>query len=231
MENAQPLVLASDRVIDACVIQLTNNPWRMWYNNERDKKPIYYADSTNLIPPVVATNAPFKVNIRVDATKELGAWPEVWRFFGPDEPNYAYMANGRKLLGELGELKPKKVYFRAHNLLCSCDGTPALKWGSTGVYREDAAGNLTYDWTILDRIFDAYRDADVRPFAQVGFMPEALSIKPQPYQHVWNPGVRYEEIMTGWEYPPKDYAKWSELVYQWVKHCVERYGKEEVEQW
>jgi len=62
-------------------------------------------------------------------------------------------------------------------------------------------------------------------------MPEALSIKPQPYQHVWNPGVRYEEIMTGWEYPPKDYAKWSELVYQWVKHCVERYGKEEVEQW
>ena len=48
-KNAQPLVLASDRVIDACVIQLTNNPWRMWYNNERDKKPIYYADSTNLV--------------------------------------------------------------------------------------------------------------------------------------------------------------------------------------
>ena len=86
------------------------------------------------------TNAPFKVNIRVDAAKELGAWPEVWRFFGADEPNYAYMKNGRKLLGELGELKPKQVYFRTHNLLCTGDGTPALKWGSTGVYREDSDG-------------------------------------------------------------------------------------------
>ena len=85
----------------------------LFYNDgklscDRDKTTLI-----NLIPPVVATNAPFKVNIRADATKELGAWPEVWRFFGPDEPNYAYMANGRKLLGELGELKPKKVYFSA----------------------------------------------------------------------------------------------------------------------
>ena len=41
----------------------------------------------------------------------------------------------------------------------------------------------------------------------------------------------YEEIYTGWAYPPKDYAKWEELVYQWVKHCVERFGRVEVEKW
>jgi len=40
--------LASDRVIDACVLQLPDGLWRMWYNNERDKKSIYYADSTDL---------------------------------------------------------------------------------------------------------------------------------------------------------------------------------------
>src|SRR5439155_14640908 len=34
-----------------------------------------------------------------------------------------------------------------------------------------------------------------------------------------------------WAYPPKDYDKWRELVYQWTKHCVERYGVEQVEQW
>ena len=29
----------------------------------------------------------------------------------------------------------------------------------------------------------------------------------------------------------EDYAKWGELIYQWVRHSVERYGKEEVESW
>ena len=177
------------------------------------------------------TNASFNVNIRVEASRDLGAWPEVWRFFGADEPNYAYMKNGRKLLGELGSLRPGQVYFRTHNLLTSGDGTPALKWGSTGVYREDAEGKAIYDWTILDRIFDAYRAAGVRPYAQIGFMPQDLSVKPEPYKHEWAPGQRYEKIYTGWSYPPKDYTKWAGLVEAWVRHCMDRYGREEVEQW
>jgi xylan 1,4-beta-xylosidase len=155
----------------------------------------------------------------------------IWRFFGADEPNYAYMKNGKTLVGQLGEMRPKEVYFRAHNLLTSGDGTPALKWGSTGAYREDAEGKAIYDWTILDRIFDTYLERGVRPYAQIGFMPKDLSIKPDPYQHRWSPKARYEEIYTGWAYPPKDYGKWAELVNAWVKHCVERYGREEVEKW
>jgi xylan 1,4-beta-xylosidase len=171
------------------------------------------------------------VSITVNAGKPVGALKPVWRMFGADEPNYAYMRDGSKLMHELGALRPEDVYFRAHNLLCSGDGTAALKWGSSGVYREDAAGNPIYDWTILDRIFDTYRDAGVRPYAEIGFMPEALSIHPEPYQHHWKPGDRYEEIETGWAYPPKDYDKWRELIRQWVAHCVERYGKAEVEKW
>jgi len=54
---------------------------------------------------------------------------------------------------------------------------------------------------------------------------------PQPYQHAWRPGFPYNDIYTGWAYPPKDYAKWGELVYQWAKHCVARYGAAEVEKW
>ena len=45
---ADTLKLASDRVIDACVLQLPNGQWRLWYNNERDGKSIYYADSPDL---------------------------------------------------------------------------------------------------------------------------------------------------------------------------------------
>ena len=40
-------------------------------------------------------------------------------------------------------------------------------------------------------------------------MPKALSRKPEPYQHEWRPGLPYDDIYTGWAYPPKDYAKWE----------------------
>jgi len=180
--------------------------------------------------PLAAAES-FPIGIRIQADQPREALTPIWRFFGCDEPNYAYMTNGRKLLGELGKLKPREVFFRAHNLLCSGDGTPALKWGSTGVYREDDQGRPVYDWTVLDRIFDAYLQNGVRPYAQIGFMPKDLSSKPEPYQHRWNPSLRYEEIFTGWAYPPKDYKAWAELVFQWVTHCVERYGRDEVETW
>jgi xylan 1,4-beta-xylosidase len=173
----------------------------------------------------------FPVRIDVDAASDQGPLREIWRFFGADEPNYATMPHGQKLIGHLGELRPKQVYFRAHNLLTTGDGTPALKWGSTNAYTEDDKGKPIYDWTILDRIFDTYIERGVRPYAQIGFMPQALSTKPDPYQHRWRVGARYEEIYTGWAYPPKDYDKWGELAFQWAKHCVERYGAEEVKTW
>ena len=173
--------------------------------------------------------AAFPVAITVDAGKSLGDLKPIWRMFGADEPNYATMKDGSKLIAELGELRRDDVYFRAHNLLCTGDGTPALKWGSTGIYTEDKDGKPVYNWTIVDRIIDTYRARGVRPYLELGFMPEALSTNPQPYQHEWRPGSG--KLDTGWSYPPKDYGKFAELVYQWVKHCVERYGRAEVERW
>jgi xylan 1,4-beta-xylosidase len=178
-----------------------------------------------------AAQESFPVAIRVDAARPLGALPPAWRFFGADEPNYATMKDGRALLEELGALRPKAVYFRTHNMLNTGDGTPALKWGSTNVYTEDARGRPVYDWTVVDRIFDTYLARGVRPYVQIGFMPRALSTSPDPYQHAWRPGMRYDLISAGWAFPPKDYAKWAELTYQWVKHCVARYGRAEVETW
>jgi len=183
------------------------------------------------VPARGAQPAPFPVAIAVDASRDVGEMRPVWRYFGADEPNYAYMPHGRKLIGELGELGPHAEYFRAHNLLTTGDGTPALKWGSTNAYTEDAAGTAVYDWTLVDRIFDTYLQRGVKPYVQIGFMPEALSVKPEPYRHHWTPKAKYDEIYTGWAYPPKDYGRWAELVFQWTRHCVERYGRAECESW
>jgi sucrose-6-phosphate hydrolase SacC (GH32 family) len=64
------LKLASDRVIDASVIQLPDGSWRMWYNNERDKKSIYYADSPDL----------YSWQDRGKAVGERGEGPKVFRW-------------------------------------------------------------------------------------------------------------------------------------------------------
>lgn len=172
-----------------------------------------------------------KASIEVNFSKSIAPMKPIWAWFGYDEPNYTYMKDGQKLLTDIAKLSPVPVYVRAHNLLTSGDGKPALKWGSTNAYTEDAKGNPIYNWTIVDRIFDTYVKRGMKPLAQIGFMPEALSVKPIPYQHQWKPGARYEQILTGWAYPPKDYQKWGDLAYEWVKHCVERYGKKEVESW
>ena len=167
------------------------------------------------------------VNIRVDAARRIGPWKPVTAYFGYDEPNYTYMKYGRELVGELGGMYRTPVYIRAHNLLTTGDGSPALKWGSTNAYTEDASGKVVYDWSIIDRIFDTYLAAGAKPFVEIGFMPEALSRQPQPYRHDW-PRTKIE---TGWAYPPKDYGKWRELVREWVRHTVAKYGRAEVESW
>ena len=179
----------------------------------------------------VCQETPEKVRISVDLNSEIGELNPFWAWFGYDEPNYTYMKDGKKLLSELSALSPVPVYVRTHNLLTSGDGKPALKWGSTNIYTEDINGNPVYDWTIIDSIFDTYVERKMRPLAQMGFMPEALSSKPQPYRHFWKPGDPYDDIYTGWRFPPGNYEKWGELIYQWVKHSVERYGKDEVEKW
>ena len=96
------------------------------------------------------------VEIRVDAGVKQGAFRPIYSYFGYDEPNYTYSANGKKLIGELTQLSPVQTVIRTHHLLITGDGTPAMKWGSTNAYTEDAAGKAVYDWTIVDRIFDTY---------------------------------------------------------------------------
>jgi xylan 1,4-beta-xylosidase len=172
-----------------------------------------------------------QVTIHVDAAQPMGPFPPIYGYFGYDEPNYTYTKNGKKLIGELAGIGSSPVYIRTHFLLTTGDGTPGLKWGSTNAYTEDPSGKPIYDWTITDRIFDTYLKAGAKPFVEIGFMPQALSSKPEPYQPVWIPGDRNPNYSIGWTYPPNDYVKWAELIHQWVLHAVQKYGRAEVATW
>ena len=98
------------------------------------------------------------------------------------------------------------------------------------MYTEDASGHPIYSWAILDQIFDTFHATGVKPLVEIGFMPKALSTHPEPYRHDFPQG-KVGDIYTGWAYPPNDYQKWSELVFQFVHHLRERYGDDEVKTW
>src|SRR5215471_898394 len=114
------------------------------------------------------------VTVTVDAEKPVGTLPPIWRFFGADEPNYATRPEGERLLMELGRLRSGQVYFRAHNLMTTGDGTPDLKWGSTNIYREKD-GKPVYDFALVDHIIDTYLARGLHPYLEIGFMPEAMT--------------------------------------------------------
>ncbi len=193
--------------------------------------PFGLAFATALAPWRVAAGAEaFPVTLHIHAAQPRGEWTPIWRFFGYDEADYTYLPNGKRLLSELGALQPPQIYIRCHHLLTSGDGAYALKFSSTSAYKEDAAGRPVYDWTLNDKIFDTCRQRGLRPYVEIGFMPEALSTHPQDYPHHPPENERVDPTL-GMAYPPKDYARWGELVYQWTKHCVERYGADEVGRW
>jgi xylan 1,4-beta-xylosidase len=161
---------------------------------------------------------PATVHISVDATVAGTPLLRVWAFHGYDEINYATTSEGEVLLRNLVAAHSAPVHVRNHFLLNTGDGTPAMKWGSTNVYTEDADGIPIYSWTLTDGIMDAITAAGAFPLVEIGFMPQALSRHPTPYR---NSGIL--TLDGGCFYPPTDYNKWAGLVRAWALHANGRY--------
>jgi xylan 1,4-beta-xylosidase len=158
------------------------------------------------------------VDISVDATVAGAPLESVWAFHGYDEVNYTTTPEGEALLEKLAAAHSAPVHVRNHFLFNSGDGTPDLRWGSTNVYGQDAAGSPTFDWALTDGILDAMTGAGAFPLVELGFMPQALSTHPMPYKNASSLGLN-----GGCFYPPNDYQKWAALVHAWATHANARY--------
>lgn len=168
------------------------------------------------------------VSVAVDFGKVEAPYRQITNWFGYDEANYTTMPLGRALLADLHDAYQVPVTIRAHHLFTSGDGVAALKWSSTNLFTRGPDGKPVYNFTIIDQIFDAYKMAGVRPMVELGFMPKALSRKPEPYQITFGKG---EMLDSGAQEPPTDYAAWGEMVRVFTAHLVARYGKAETSQW
>lgn len=104
-------------------------------------------------------------------------------------------------------------YIRGHGIFCD----------DMGIYREyEMEGNTypQYNFTYLDAILDSFLENDIRPFIELGFMPEKLK-SGQEQVFYWKGNVS----------PPSSYEKWAELVKTTLQHLTDRYGREEVITW
>ena len=105
-------------------------------------------------------------------------------------------------------------FIRGHGLFCK----------DMAIYQElrmeDGDLREEYNFTYLDQVMDMYQDLHIRPFLELGFMPEKLA-SGEDTVFYWKGNIT----------PPADYDKWSRLVQATLRHLLERYGEEEVLAW
>ena len=89
-----------------------------------------------------------------------------------------------------------------------------------GVYKEDSHGNPIISFQYVDALYDALLARHIRPFVELSFMPSALASGPQTV-FWWKGNIT----------PPKDMAKWNDLMRAFVTHLQSRYGADEVNHW
>ncbi|HVX05624.1 MAG TPA: hypothetical protein VHA71_10965 [Rhodanobacteraceae bacterium] len=77
-----------------------------------------------------------------------------------------------------------------------------------------------YSFFNADQIFDFLVSIGMKPFVELSFMPTAL-------QTGGDIVFFYKANVT----PPRDYAKWADLIARLVRHWVDRYGIDEVRSW
>ena len=90
-----------------------------------------------------------------------------------------------------------------------------------GVYDEDKQGQPVFNFSYVDQIYDGLLAKSVRPFVELSFMPNKLAAEPILQAFWYKPDVS----------PPKDWTKWDDLITQFAKHLVDRYGIDEVSHW
>ncbi|WP_205856875.1 GH39 family glycosyl hydrolase, partial [Phytoactinopolyspora endophytica] len=171
--------------------------------------------------------------VRVDASSDAGELTPIWASIGYDEINWTYTPSGKRLLRTVGEFSPRPFDVRPHYVFCSGSGFGLPHWGNGNVYHEDEDGTPYYDFTIVDQTYDAIVGAGHHVLVELAFTPKALV--PETAYDVFttipSPTV-YSAYENGlWSFPPKDYGKWAGLVAAHARHCLERYGADEVADW
>ena len=147
----------------------------------------------------------------IDAAAPAHPFPHFWEhMFGSGRANLSLRESYRQDLREVKQVTEME-YVRFH----------AIFLDDMGVYDEDSEGRPVYNFSYVDQAYDGLLQNRVRPFVELSFMPKKLASKDALHAFWYKQNVA----------PPKDWNKWDDLIYQFTKHLVDRYGINEVQKW
>jgi len=150
-------------------------------------------------------------SVTVDAQAPAKPFPHFWeQMFGSGRAILSLRESYRQDLREVKKITEFR-YVRFH----------AILQDEVGVYDEDERGQPLYNFSYVDQIYDGLLQNGVRPFVEISFMPKKLAAR-EAIHPFW-----YKQNVA----PPKDYAKWDDLIQRFGGHLVERYGIDEVSKW
>ena len=109
-------------------------------------------------------------------------------------------------------------YLRAHGLLHD----------EMRVYSEDKNGKPVYNFMYIDDVYDFLLSIGMKPFVELGFMPEKLASVPSADTKPGDATVFWWKANVT---PPKKYEKWDALIKALVQHWTDRYGADELKTW
>jgi len=163
-------------------------------------------------PAAVAQSAAGKPEVLViDAAAPARPFAHFWEhMFGSGRASLSLRESYRQDLRQVKQATEVE-YVRFH----------AIFLDDMGVYDEDSAGRPVHNFSYVDQAYDGLLQNGVRPFVELSFMPKKLASKDALHAFWYKQNVA----------PPKDWAKWDDLIYQFTKHLVDRYGLDEVQKW
>lgn len=150
--------------------------------------------------------SPETETLTIDAISATKPFPHVWeQMFGSGRAILSLRESYRRDL-RLTKAITGIQYVRFHGILDD----------QVGIYR-----NGSYNFSYLDEIYDGLLANGVRPFVELSFMPRDLSASDKLHAFWYKP----------YPNPPKDYSRWEDLIYNFTRHCLDRYGEDEVARW
>ena len=157
------------------------------------------------------------VNFEIDLNKGYGEFPHYWeKCVGSGHAVLANREDWRRQLkkchDELGF-----EYVRFHGILDD-DMSVCVREQKFDLSGEP--GKITYSFFNVDSIIDYLLEIGMKPFVELGFMPEALASGNQTCFH-------YKANVT----PPAEYSEWEKLITTLVQHWSDRYGLDEIRSW
>ncbi len=165
-----------------------------------------------LAPSGAAQTTTSPETIEINARAASHPFPHFWeKMFGSERGIITLRESYRHDLRETKRITGFE-YVRFH----------AIFHDEVGVYDEDRDGRPVYNYSYVDEIYDGLLGNGVRPFVELSFTPRKLASDPLASHPFW-----YKPDVT----PPKDWKKWEQLIEQFARHVVARYGLEEVAQW